>query len=527
MSRTKLLFALPLAMFVLAAALALSGTGRAEAADGYKNEVVHGLLAGDIRNLDPALAWVSVESPIITVIMEGLVDYPNGTVSTDFVPALAERWEVSLDGLTYTFFLRKGVQWQGGYGEFTADDVKFTLDRYRDPNVSAWVNEYANIREVEVVDPYTVKVHLTYIDPFFLGKVATDAMSGSVMTSKKAFADKGAEYMRLHPIGTGPFQFEEYRPQDRVILKRFDNHWNGKAKLEKVTMVFMPNANSREMALRTGEIDTMKSSADGRVIDRLVKDGFVLDAFGPEIVWWLHIDTSKKPFDDVRVRRAILHALNPIEEKMMIGPTANVSDSLMPDTYFGAAGKDELPAGSFGYDPELSKKLLAEAGYPNGFSTEMIITEREDYRNQMIIIQEQLKKVGINVSLNVVDHTRYHSQIRTGINPLVLFGEISYPNTEIFLLRFFKAGGITNFTKFNNPEFEALLEKIAQEQDLAKRRQLLVDAQVIVTDNALLAPTIYTKQPLIRSPRVSLGYELKSSLVLNYRFLKDSSVKAK
>jgi peptide/nickel transport system substrate-binding protein len=525
MLRMKLRFALSLALLFIVVMPAVPSGGRAETADEYKTGVVHGLLAGDIRNLDPALAWVSVESPIITVVMEGLVDYPNGTISTEFVPALAERWEVSDDGLIYTFYLRKGVQWQGGYGEFTAEDVKFTLDRYRDPAVSAWVNEYANIKNVEIVDPYIVKVELTYLDPFFLGKIATDAMSGSVMTCRNAFEDKGSEYMRLHPIGTGPFQFEEYRPQDRVILRRFDDHWNGKAKLETLTFVFMPNANSREMALRTGEIDTMKASADGRVLDRLVRDGFILDAFGPEIVWWLHIDATQRPFNDIRVRQAIIHALNPIEEKIMIGPTANVSDSLMPDTYFGAANAANFPTGTYGYDLEKAKKLMTEAGYADGFSTEMIITEREDYRSQMIIIQEQLKKIGINVNLNVVDHTRYHSQIRTGINPLVLFGEISYPNTEIFLLRFFKAGGITNFSKFDNPEFEALLERIAQEKDLSTRRQLLIDAQLMIAENALIGPTIYTKQPLIRSPKVDLGYELKSSLVLNYRFLKDSTVR--
>src|SRR4051794_19280970 len=146
-------------------------------AQGGPKRVTHAISAGDISSLDPTLAWVSAEVPINTVVMEGLVSYPPGTISTEFVPALAERWTVSEHGRTYTFMLRKGVQWHHNFGEFTAGDVKFSLDRYRDSNVSPWSSSYVNVTGIEVVDPHTVKVSLKSPDPFFLASVATDTES--------------------------------------------------------------------------------------------------------------------------------------------------------------------------------------------------------------------------------------------------------------------------------------------------------------------------------------------------------------
>ena len=148
----------------------------------------------------------------------------------------------------------------------------------------------------------------------------------------------------------------------------------------------------------------------------------------------------------------------------------------------------------------------------------MIITERDDYRQMMILIQEQLKQVGINLELNLVDHSHYHSQIVEYVNPLVMFGDIGYPNAEVLLSRSFKTGALRNFARWSSPEFDALLDEVARTSDLDERAELLVAAQKLVAEAFILLPTTFTTQPLVRHKRVDLGYDLKQSLVLEYRF---------
>jgi peptide/nickel transport system substrate-binding protein len=489
--------------------------------------VTHAVTAGDIGSLDPTLPWVSVEAPIVTVVMQGLVEYPPGEVSIDFQPSLAESWEVSADGRVYTFHLRRGVQWHKDFGEFTAEDVKFTLDRYRNPDVSAWHGNYTNVQDVEVVDTHTVRVTLRSSDPFFLALVAGNTESVGLMLSRRAFEERGADRMRLDPIGTGPFVFEEYVPRDRVVMRRNDDYWDGAPILDEVVIRFMPSSTARELALRTGEIDTMRATIDAQLLDRLAAQGYIIDRQGPEIVWWHFINTTRPPLDDIRVRKAIAHAINPAELAAFLGPVAEIADAIIPPTYFGAASHEELPEeGRWSYDPELAKELLAEAGLADGFALSMIITERDDYRQQMVLIQEHLKQVGIELELNLVDHAHYHSQIIQHVNPLIHYGDIAYPNSGIFLNRTFKTGALRNFANWSSPEFDALLEQISATPNLDDRRALMVEAQGLIARDFIVVPTTFTGQPLVRHPRVDLGYELRSSLVLEYRFGNQSRILA-
>lgn len=492
---------------------------RCAAAETGSGPIVHAIAAGDIGSLDPTLAWVSSEAPIVTVVHQGLISYPPGTVSTDFLPSLAESWTVSPDGKLYEFHIRHGVKWHENIGEFTADDVKFSLDRYRDPKVSPWTQSYANVDAVEVPDKYTVRVALKNADPFFLSSVAGDTESVGLMVSKAAFAARGADAMRLHPIGTGPFRFKEYVPRDRVTMVRFDDYWEGRPELDQLVIRFMPSSASRELALRTGEIDSMRAAIDADLLQRLKRESFIIDQQGPETVWWLNINTAVKPLDDLRVRQAIAHAINPADLRAFLGQVATVSDVLIPPDYFGAATVAELPDnGRWTYDPGKSKQLLSEAGLGSGFDLSMIITQRDDYRQMMVLMQQQLKRVGINVTLNLVDHAYYHSQIVKYVNPLVLYGDLSFPNAEIFMNRFFRSDAVRNFSRMRDPAVDALLDRIAAAATLDDKHRLLVQAQQMVTPQFRVVPTTYTHQPLVRNKRVDLGYVLKSSLSLEYRY---------
>ena len=503
----------------VAAGMLSPGLFGAAGAQGSTSRITHAISAGDISSLDPTLAWVSSEAPIVTVVHQSLVAYPPGNVSPDFQPSLAEKWTVSPDGKLYEFAVRKGVKWHENVGEFTADDVKFSLDRYRDAKVSPWSQAYSNIDAVSVVDKYTARIALKNADPFFLAGVAGDTESIGLLVSKTAFETRGADAMRLHPIGTGPFRFKEYVPRDRVVMVRFDDYWEGKPATEELVIRFMPSSASRELAMRTNEIDSMRGALDAQLLDRMEKQGFVLDKKGPETVWFLHINTEVKPLDDIRVRRAIAHAINPADLRAFLGPVATIANVLIPPSYFGAAKAEELPADArWGYDPARAKQLLAEAGHANGFNLSMIITERDDYRQMMVLMQEHLKRVGINLELNKVDHAFYHAQIVKFVNPLVLHGDLSFPNAEIFLNRFYRSTAIRNFSRTVDPEMDKLLDTIGASTSLEERRKLLVQAQQKAVTQFRIVPTTYTAQPLVRNKQVNLGYELKNSLSLEYRY---------
>jgi peptide/nickel transport system substrate-binding protein len=495
--------------------------------EGNVERVTHAISAGDIGSLDPTLNWTSAEVAVVTVVMEGLVSYPPGIINTDFQPALAESWDVSEDGKAYTFKLRKGVKWHGDFGEFTSADVKFTLDRCMDPKVSPWAPNFRNVESVEAVDDYTVRIRLKTADPFFLSLLATDTESVGLMVSKKAFETRGADAMRQNPIGTGPFAFHEYAPKDKIVMVRHDAYWAGKPKLGEVVIRFMPSSAARELALGTGEIDSMRAALDGQVVKRLAAQGYAIDIKGPEINWWLHINTRIKPLDDIRVRQAISHAVNSADVQLLLGDVATVPEQMVGPAYFGAASPgDFTPEEKWGHDPDKAKALLKQAGFPNGFPLKMIISERDDYRQMMTLMQEQLKEVGINLELEKVDHAYYHGQNVKHVNPLVLFGDITYPNTEILLTRAFRTGAMRNFSGWNSPEFDALLDKITATPTLEPRVPLLVEAQKRVADQFVLRPVVFTRQPLVRNKRVDLGYKLISSLALEYRYGYLAQVKA-
>ncbi|MFB3818780.1 MAG: ABC transporter substrate-binding protein [Candidatus Methylomirabilales bacterium] len=498
-----------------------------------KQVAIRGLAAGDVNTFDPAYSNTSQDAPIMTGVMEGLVQNPPGEISTNFLPALAERWEVSPDGRTYTFHLRRGVNFHGNYGPFTAADVEFSLNRYRDAKESIWAAQYANIAGVQAVDPYTVRVTLKAADPFFLGKVATDTESGSLMLSKKAFEQNGKQAMRLHPIGTGPFKFEEYRTKDRVVLSRNDNYWGGKPILEQVLYRYMPSASARELAVVAGEIHSMRASIDAKLIERLKRQGLIIDTFGPEISWMLHLNLTRKPLDDVRVRRAIAHAIKKEDLAGFMGrDLAEPIASIIPASYFGGLKTEEMPTNlRYAYDPAQARKLLAEAGLPNGFELSMIISERSDYREMMTIIQQQLKQVGINVQLNLVDHTTYHAQGMKDVNPMFLIGDLSYPEAGLMLKRFYhslfivgKPTGVRNYSHYDSKQVDAWLEEAERTGDLNKRKQLYAEIQKQAMQDVPVVPVVATKQPSARRPELDLGYTLKSSLVLETRFTKDTRI---
>lgn len=202
-----------------------------------------GLSAGDAGTLDPHRSGATQTVAITNAIFNGLVRFRPGSANlADIEPDLATSWETSSDGLTWTFYLRRGVQFHRGYGELTAQDVVYSLQKAADPKRSAFSTDYAALESVEALNDYAVRIRFKERIPSVLGILAN--YHGGMILSKKAAEELGDRFA-LNPVGTGPFAFQEYAPQQYVRLVRHDAFFRGRPQVEEIVYRFMPDVRSR------------------------------------------------------------------------------------------------------------------------------------------------------------------------------------------------------------------------------------------------------------------------------------------
>jgi peptide/nickel transport system substrate-binding protein len=471
------------------------------------------LMASDIRSLDPHYGTTTVDYAAIDPIFNSLVRFKPGDINPEKIePDLAERWERSKDGLVWTFYLRRGVKFHKGYGELTAEDVKFSLEKAANRAASGFAAEYSVLDRVDLIDKYTIRLKFKHRIPAALGLLAN--YHGGYIVSKKAIQEKGEKF-KFDPIGTGPFMLKEYAPKEKIVMVSHSEYFRGKPKLNRVEVWFMPDASTREMAFRRGEIDIVGGELEEAWVRKMKQlPGTTIDIFGPGETLVLHFNMTKKPLDDIRVRKAICHAINLNELMAFLGPS--VTEKLVspiPMNYLG--GTERVPR--YELNPEKAKKLLVEAGFPRGFEISMVISEVSVYRRPMELIQEQLRKVGINLKMDVITHTAYHQQIRKGVNPLVLYMCARFPTADPILTEFYhsksiigKPTAITNFCHYN--KIDDLIEKARIELDSTKQKTFWAEAQKKIIEDAVSLPLCTVKSVYARKTFVDLGYEMRSTL---------------
>ncbi len=474
-----------------------------------------GAFGTDATRLDPHVSSTGADVYLFSFIYNALVRFRPGSMDpATLEPDLAERWEVTPDGLTWTFHLRKGVQFHGGYGELTAEDVVYSLERAADPKRSSSAASFSAMKSVEAVDPHTVRVTLKTPVPLLLGTLSN--YRGGMIVSKKATVELG-DNMHTRPIGTGPFQFVEYRPKQFVLLTAFPQHFRGKPQVEKVTYRYIDSDNSRELAFRNKEIDLFYGRREQDWVERMKKDPEIaIDIFEPAQSRLLHINRTKKPFDDPRVRRAVLHAIDRNEFLDLVG--RDITRPLFAPVPIGFAGQHkELK--KYTYDPAKAKALLAEAGFPNGFSVKTQISKISSLNVPMTLIQEQLRRVGINVELEVLDHSAWHAAIRRNESPLVIYGAAQFPIADDFLTPIFhsnaRMGGPNPALNFSHCDVaDKEIDTARAEVDEGKRNALYHAAQEKILDDGCAVPIFELMQVYGRRKTFDLGYTLQGDLNL-------------
>ena len=318
---------------LLGSALAVAlGAGLAEPATAVQTTLTVGMASADVGRLDPHLTATTPDKGLLHWMFNGLVRIQPGQASPEYIePDLAESWEASDDALQWTFKLRQGVQCHHGYGELTADDVVYSLHRAANKDTSSFAADFEAFQTVEAVDPHTVRITLAHRLPTLLG-LLVNYHGGNIVCQKAA--EEMGENFQQKPIGTGPFMFAEYQPQQFVRLVANPDYFRGAPQIEEIVYRYIPSDASRDLAFQSGEIDMIYGKQDQTWVERIEQiPGTKVVVMEPGEMSVLHLNITSPPLDDLRVRQAIAHA---IDRDAMVQVPRRIGD---PRVLVGGAGR--------------------------------------------------------------------------------------------------------------------------------------------------------------------------------------------
>jgi peptide/nickel transport system substrate-binding protein len=482
------------------------------------------LAARSVRTLDPIRSVQGADNWVQVHIFDTLVRPPDGTFATtpqDFRPALAERWQSSADMKQWSFKLREGVVFHKGYGELTSDDVKFTYDRLCDPLKSGGAKVlYENIAAVRADGKYGVSFTLRRPDPLFLANSVYQSTASIVC--RKAVEEK-ADAFQTDPIGTGAYQFVRLDPAIGAFLTGNEHYYEGAPVTPGLEFHYILDTTARTLALLAGKVDMIEAArSPGWLPSIKARDPRLLfDKIVPGSTFTVSLNMTKKPFDDIRVRQALMYAIDRDAIAKSMAPisqrTYGINAAEFPAGYTAETVPDDL---RYEHDSARAKRLLAEAGFPNGFSFPAFTSQREDYSSFMLMVQEQLRQIGVTIDLSIIDHTTFQANIRKD-SDMMPQRSSAYPPvptmafaTELSSDAVVKEDGTggANYSHYGvaMPGIDALLEQALDEPDLTKRIALCQKMERQVLTDLPIIPLCKNAYVIVRHPRVKLGYEVKS-----------------
>ncbi len=441
----------------------------------YGGSVVVGIQQ-DIDSLDPHKAASAGTKEILFNIFEGLVKPDeNG----DLIGAVASDYKVSEDGLVYTFTLRDNVKFHNG-SVVTADDVKYSLERVSGlldgtALISTLSSAKGGIQKVDILDEKTVQV------------TVGSANMELIYSFVAAIIPKGSgEQAEAQPIGTGPFSYVSYKPQEGIVLAKNPDYWQkGLPYLDEVNFKIVGSGDTALMELQGGTIDIYAYLTDSQAQVLEQTNAFELAASPSNVVQALFLNNAVKPLDNVKVRQAIAYALDKeeIDDFVGGGTGALISSAMLPtlttyyvdlnDTYGNTA------------NVEKAKELLKEAGYPDGFDLTITIPSNYEFHMQTgQVVVEQLKAAGINATIQAVDWNTWYDDAYVGRKYTATISGITCDLTPGYLLNRFQSDSKKNFINYANAQYDEIYKKAQSSLDLNEKADYYKQLQKLLCDEA-------------------------------------------
>jgi peptide/nickel transport system substrate-binding protein len=397
-------------------------------------------------------------------------------------PSLAERWNISPDGLTYTFYLKCGVRFHDGR-EFRADDVKFVLERARNPETNHPHQEhYATIASIRAKNDLTLVITLTRPTGSFLLALARQ---GSVIYPREA-----ARHLKSKPVGTGPFRFKDWVRGDRIVLEKNPAyHVQGLPYLDRITFRVLPDPNAALAALKAGDVDMIPFGLPPEAVAELKQSPrFQVTEGHTTIDVILAMNNSRPPFNHLLVRRALTHAIDKAEviQGAMFGFGRAIGSHMDPLNPYYVDLSKEVP-----YDREKARQLLSQAGYPTGFEATLKVPPAYAYAVRAgEVIAGQLGRVGVRVKIEQIEWGQWLDRVYTRAD------------YDLTIIGHAEAWDIANYAKptyylrYDSPRFQKVYGEAESTTDEGKRRERYIELQRILLEEA---PAVF----LFNHPRLA------------------------
>ncbi len=467
-------------------------------------------LGSDPPTLDPALTTDAVSATYIVEIFSGLVTFNK---DLQLVPDIAERWDVSPDGKTYTFYLRKNVKFHNGK-QVTARDFKYSIERAADPRTQSTVadtylgdivgvkemlsGQARQVRGVKVIDDYTLQIEIDAPKAYFLAKLTYP----TAFVVDKENVESGRNWM-FRPNGTGPFKLREWRVGERLVLERNENYYLGAPKLERA--IFILSGGSAMTMYENNEIDITGVGIDDieRVLDPnspLRNQLVVVNSFS---VGYIGFNVTKPPFDDRNVRLALSYAIDKDKiTEVVLRKFVDPAYGILPP---GFPGYNPNLTG-IRFDPQRAKQLLAQSKYGTNLPPITLTipgTAGNPPRTTSAILEMWRQNLGIEVQVQQVEWATFLDDLKRYKYQAFELGWIAdYPDPQNFLDILFHSQSHDNTTRYSNPEVDRLLEQARVEQDPQRRIQLYQQAEQIIVQDAPWIPLTFGKEYVLVKPWV-------------------------
>jgi peptide/nickel transport system substrate-binding protein len=456
-----------------------SSTESTDGEPSYGGSVTVGITQ-DLDSLDPHKAIAAGTKEVLFNIFEGLVKLDK---DGNLVPAVAENYEISPDGMVYTFTLREGVKFHNGE-PVTADDIVYSIKRSAgmlepvDPTVLV-ETVLSVISEVVIVDEKTIELRLSQADTELLPYLTCAIVP--------------ADYKDLDtlPVGTGPFKFVSYSPLERIVMEKNEDYYvQGVPYLDEVTFKMSANTDAAFIELNAGTIDILPYITDAQAGQ--LPEGYRLQAGSMNLIQGMFLNNEKAPFDNKLVRQALCYA---VDRQAVIDMVAGGRGDVIGTNMFPGFKKyyaSEL-VDVYSYDPKKAKELLAEAGYPEGVS--FVITVPSNYQYHVDttqIVVEQLKQAGFTAEIQLIEWASWLSDVYKGRNYQATLSGLAAELSPKKALERFQSEADNNFMNYKNEEFDRVYKEAEQTTVEEEKISLYKELQTMLTKDAA---AVYIQDP--------------------------------